>query len=188
MYYHLLVGDVIYIGKKNHPEAEGVKGLDNRIHLVTCLEDIDALPTTLNNVLITNQTTLSILDIQDLISACIAKYPTALVEKEICNATSIRQQAVMNLKDIDTLIVVGDPHSNNTNQLQQIGIAQGIKHTYLVENVTQLKKEMFEHANRVAITSGSSTPTFLTQQVISFLQEYAKTNEFKLPELAKVVL
>ena len=177
---HVKNGDVIYIGKPHHPEAEGVVGLSNRVHLVSKLEDLNNLPD-LTNVLITTQTTLSLLDTKDLIEACIKAYPDATNAPEICNATTIRQMAVMDLENIDVLIVVGDPHSNNSNQLKEIGLNAGIKHCYLIDDVTYLKEDMIKGADRIAVTSGSSTPTILTNQVISFLKEYATSNKFELP-------
>ncbi|MBR2793434.1 MAG: 4-hydroxy-3-methylbut-2-enyl diphosphate reductase, partial [Solobacterium sp.] len=60
---HVAHGDVLYIGKKNHPEAEGAVGISPRVHLISCRGDLAKLGP-LENVLITNQTTLSILDNQ----------------------------------------------------------------------------------------------------------------------------
>lgn len=178
---HCEHGDVLYIGKKHHPEAEGVEGLSPRVHLISCKEDIDALPDGLSDILITNQTTLSILDAKALIEACLKVYPDAKVAPEICHATTIRQEAVRKLKDVDVLIVVGDPHSNNSNQLRQIGLAGGIPQAYLIEDSSQLREEMVVNKKRIAVTSGSSTPTALTSEVIHTLEHYAKTGEFTLP-------
>ena len=174
---HVGNGDVIYIGKKNHPEAEGTVQLSNRVHLISKKEDLETLPE-LENVLITTQTTLSILDTKDLIEACLEKYPDAICETEICNATRIRQEAVLKLENIDTLFVVGDPSSNNATQLCRIGKDHGIPNTYLIQGPMELNEDMLKNANRVAITSGSSTPTKLTQAVIDCITSYAKENDF----------
>lgn len=173
---HIKVGDVIYIGKHNHPESEGTCGISNRIHLVTNIEEVQKLPN-LTNVLITNQTTLSMLDIKPIIDACFKRFPQASLNSEICNATTIRQKAVLNLKEIDVLFVVGDPHSNNSNQLRNIGLDAGIKECYLIEQASDIQEEMIVGKNRIAVTSGSSTPTFLTNEVINYLEDYAKTHQ-----------
>ena len=161
-------GDVIYIGRRNHPEAEGT---------ISCKEDIDALPP-LHDVLITSQTTLSLLDTKELIEACQKRFPHAQVQAEICNATRIRQEAVQKLKDVDLLIVVGDPRSNNSRMLAHTGEKAGIPHAILISSIEDLKEEDIKEKNRIAVTSGSSTPNVLTSQVISFLQEYARTGIF----------
>ena len=44
-------GDVLYIGKKGHPESEGTVSLSKRVHLITSCEDIQRLDG-LKNVLI----------------------------------------------------------------------------------------------------------------------------------------
>ena len=181
---HCLHGDVLYIGKKNHPEAEGTAGLSERVHLISSAEDIEAIDG-LENVMITNQTTLSILDITEIIDACLRKYPDAEICKEICSATRIRQEAVMNLQDIDCLLVVGDTRSNNSRQLAEIGRRSGIPETWLIDSVAGIREEMIKNKNRIAVTSGSSTPNELTAQVISFLKEYAETGDFTLPETVR---
>ena len=178
---HVQNGDVLYIGKKNHPESEGTVSLSERVHLITNAEDVKNIRG-LKNVLITCQTTLSLNDTKDIIQACKELYPDAIVAEEICAATRMRQEAVMNLKDTDCLIVVGDPRSNNSNQLKQIAFDAGIKEAYLIGSVLDLKEEMVKNKNRVAVTSGSSTPNSLTNQVISFLKEYAESGSWKLPE------
>lgn len=180
-------GDVLYIGKKGHPESEGTVSLSDHVHLITSKEDINHLKG-LRHVLITNQTTLSILDTKDIIEACLKAYPDAQVSSEICNATRIRQEAVMHLKDVDVLIVVGDKRSNNSNQLKQIGLSSGIHDAYLIDSVSDLEEDMVKGRNRIAVTSGSSTPNELTKQVIDFLKQYALDGKWNLPEPASVHL
>ena len=175
---HVAHGDVLYIGKKNHPEAEGAVGISPRVHLISCREDLAKLGP-LENVLITNQTTLSILDNQALIEACLKQYPDAVAQEEICNATTMRQKAVMNLSSADCLIVVGDPHSNNTNQLREIGIKAGIPNAVLIENAMMLKESDILGYKTVAVTSGSSTPNAITDGVIETLEHYSKTGLFE---------
>ncbi|MEE8807306.1 MAG: 4-hydroxy-3-methylbut-2-enyl diphosphate reductase [Lactimicrobium sp.] len=171
---HVRNGDVIYIGKKHHPEAEGTVSLSPRIHLVTSCEDVASLPD-LHNVLITNQTTLSLLDAQKIIAACKKRFPDAVVAEEICNATRIRQEAVMALKDVDLLIVVGDPRSNNSRMLAETGKKAGIGDALLLSSAQELKESMIQNKKRIAVTSGSSTPNALTKQVIDCLKAYADT-------------
>ena len=184
---HVKTGDVIYIGKKNHPESEGTVSLSDRIHLITKAEDVNELDG-LENVLITCQTTLSLNDTAEIISACLKKYPDAKVAEEICSATRMRQEAVMKLTDTDCLIVVGDPRSNNSNQLRAIAFDAGIKEAYLIGSVLDLKEEMVKNKNRIAVTSGSSTPNSLTAQVIDYLRSYAVSGIWHLPDQAEIRL
>ena len=184
---HTAHGDVLYIGKKNHPEAEGALGISPRVHLIASAADLDQIGA-LENVMITNQTTLSMLDTEELIKACKERYPDAVVNPEICTATTMRQKAVMALKDTDLLIVVGDPHSNNSNQLREIGKKAGIPAALLIETADDLTEDMIRGAERIAVTSGSSTPTPLTDAVIATLEHYAETGEFTISRRSASIL
>lgn len=166
--------DVLYIGKPRHPEAEAVLSLSEKVHLISTQQDLDTLPP-LAQVFVTNQTTMSIFDIEALFEAIRERYPKAVFCEEICNATRIRQQAVADLKDkqIDVLYVVGDRYSNNSNRLAQIARDQGIHQVYLIDDVNDIQDEQLCNAGRVAVTSGASTPTYLTAQVIAYLEDYA---------------
>ncbi len=174
--------EIFYIGKKFHPEAEAICSLDNRVHLIETSKDI---PLYMNDspIFVTNQTTMSMFDVQHIFHSIQEKYPNAVICEEICNATRIRQEAVAALSEqqIDALFVVGDPHSNNSNRLAQIGKEQGIQNVYLIDDVTQIKDEQLSGMKKIAITSGASTPTYLTNQVIHYLENYE--TEKKLPTI-----
>lgn len=164
---------VLYIGKKAHPEAEAVCSLSDRVHLITGIEDIENLPE-LTNVFVTNQTTMSIFDIEELFALIKKRFPNAQFSEEICNATRIRQEAVAETAKAhpDVLYVVGDKYSNNSNRLAQIAREQGIAQVYLIDDVQDIEDDQLKDAQTVAVTSGASTPTYLTAQVISYLESY----------------
>ena len=182
---HLDEGYVIlYIGKKGHPEAEAILSISDDIHLITGKKDLDSLDIGNKRILVTNQTTMSIYDTRELIDAIKVKYPQALVSEDICDATRSRQEAVMKLTDTDTLIIVGDPRSNNTAQLANIGRNCGISRIIRVEQASDLKDVTFSPDERIAITAGASTPSYLTDSVIGYLKEkderYLKTDISKI--------
>ncbi|MDE5758930.1 MAG: 4-hydroxy-3-methylbut-2-enyl diphosphate reductase [Allobaculum sp.] len=162
---------IFYCGKKGHPEAEGATQGRSSIYLLESIEDI---PEGIEgDIFVTNQTTMSILDLQALFQAIAKRYPQARFCDEICGATRVRQNAVQKLagQNIDLLIVIGDPHSNNTRKLAQIGEKAGIPNVYRIENAESLKMHdpILHQAKRIAITSGASTPTYLKDQVIERL-------------------
>lgn len=165
--------EILYIGKKAHPEAEAVCSLSERVHLITSIQDIEESDIHAP-VFVTNQTTMSIFDMETIFDRIKAKYPNAQICEEICNATRIRQQAVYHLKDddVDVLYVVGDKHSNNSNRLASIGIDCGIPHVYRIDDVTEIEDVQLHDVKRIAVTAGASTPTYLTTQVIEYLEHY----------------
>ena len=154
--------DVLYIGKRNHPEAEAVLAISPRVHPVYDLDSLAALSLDNPKILVTNQTTMSVLEIGRLMDQIRARYPHARFEREICNATRIRQEAIQKLENVDLLIVVGDPQSNNSNKLKDIAIQSGIPEVLLIETARQLKPQDYLGRERIAVTSGASTPTYLT--------------------------
>ncbi len=160
--------EIFYIGKYKHPEAESIYTMSHHVHLIQ-KNEIPQLHA--KKIFVTNQTTMSILELQDLFKKIEEIYPQAEFHDEICNATRIRQQAVLNLKDqnYDALIVVGDPTSNNTQKLLEAGKNANIPIRLKIQDVNELKEEDLAHANKIAVTSGASTPTFLTEQVIAQL-------------------
>ena len=87
--------DIIYIGKKHHPEPEGAIGVaPDAVHLIETMEDIENLNITNEKLLVTNQTTMSQWDVAHLMEALKEKYPHIEVHQEICLATQVRQEAV----------------------------------------------------------------------------------------------
>lgn len=165
---------IIYIGKKNHPEPEGAIGVaPHAVQLVSNEQDVDDLNIESDKILVTNQTTMSQWDVADIMAKIKEKYPHAQFENEICLATQIRQEAVAEqAHEADVLIVVGDPRSNNSNRLAQV--SEEIAHTkaYRIADITELDLDWIKDAKTVAVTAGASTPTPITKEVISFLEQY----------------
>lgn len=162
--------DVVYFGKKNHPEAVAILSLSNNIHLVSNISDIDNLNISNDNLFITNQTTMSYLEVEDMLKLIKDKYPTCIIQKEICNATSSRQLAITNIKDGDVLYVVGDVKSNNTNKLKEIG-SKYFKKVFLISNYKEINKKDLVNENKIYVTAGASTPPILIDEVIDYLSK-----------------
>lgn len=166
--------EVVYIGKRGHPEPEGAIGVaPDRVHLVENEDDVDALDLHNDRLIVTNQTTMSQWDTKHLMKRIQEKYPHAEVYNEICMATQTRQEAVAEqARQADVTIVVGDPRSNNSNRLAQVSeeIA-GVK-AYRISNVTEINPEWLKGKKKVAVTAGASTPTPLTKEVINYLEQF----------------
>lgn len=165
---------VIYIGKRNHPEPEGAVGIAPHIvHLVENEQDVENLTLNAENIIVTNQTTMSQWDVKHVMDKIKEKFPHAEFHNEICLATQIRQEAVADQAgEADVLIVVGDPRSNNSNRLAQV--SEEIAHTtaYRIADITELELDWIMDAKTVAVTAGASTPTPITKEVITFLENF----------------
>ena len=163
--------EVIYIGTKNHPEVEGVLGISNKIKFISNTSDIDNLNITSDKIYATNQTTLSIFDIEDIFKALKCKYPNIIIDDKICNATTIRQEAMKNQPDADLCIVVGDPNSSNTKKLYKVSKEIRKINTVLCEDLESLDKNILKNVNVVNITSGASTPSYIVDEIIEYLNK-----------------
>jgi len=172
---HLTQGfDIIYIGQQHHPEAQGIIEMNpQRIHLITKLNDIYNLRLTNPKLLVTTQTTMNYHQVNHLFEAIKQIYPTVIIVDEICNATRLRQHAIESAPpEIELLYVVGDQYSNNAKKLVEIAKHHGIKAVHLIRSVQDITPDQLENIQVVGVTSAASTPTFLTQQVISYLNAY----------------
>jgi len=178
---------VLYIGKKGHPEPEGVIGeAPERVYLVERAGDLAAIPdrfTQAARLAVTTQTTLSQWDTAALIEAIQARFPQVEVYNEICRATQVRQEAVVRMAvGADLTLVVGDPRSNNTNRLVQVAEERAHSPAIRVESLDDLTPEMLEGKKRVAITSGASTPSQLTRQVIQYVEAFGARTRLTILE------
>ena len=164
--------DVVYVGRKGHPEPEGVMGeAPGRVHLVQDLDDVRQLDVQNERVAVTCQTTLSVWDTEELIEAVRRRYPAAEVHNEICRATQERQEAaVAAAKEVDAVVVVGSPRSSNSNRLVEVVRKLAGKPAYLVDRLEDVDVRWFQGVGRVGVTSGASTPTQLTRRVIEYLE------------------
>lgn len=162
--------EIIYFGKKKHPEAEAVLSISDKIHLVTNEDDLINLNLKNKKLFLTNQTTMSYLELADLIEKTKQIYPDIVIQKEICNATSSRQEAITKLNDCNLLYVVGDSKSNNTNKLVDIGRKQGIKKVMLIHNFKEINLEDLKDVDKIYVTAGASTPPVLIDEVINYLR------------------
>ncbi|RAK22418.1 4-hydroxy-3-methylbut-2-enyl diphosphate reductase [Anoxybacillus vitaminiphilus] len=170
--------EVIYIGKKGHPEPEGAVGVaPEKVHLVETIEEVEQLRIQSDKIIVTNQTTMSQWDVAHIMEKVKEKYPHVEMHKEICLATQVRQEAVAEqAKEADVTIVVGDPKSNNSNRLAQVSEEIAGTKAYRVADVTEIKIDWIKDAKKVAVTAGASTPTPITKEVIDFLEQFDPNN------------
>jgi 4-hydroxy-3-methylbut-2-enyl diphosphate reductase len=181
---------VIYIGKKGHPEPEGAIGVAPEIvHLVEKEADVDSLAIHADKILVTNQTTMSQWDVGHIMEKIEKKYPHAEFHKEICMATQVRQEAVAEQAgDADVVIVVGDPKSNNSNRLAQVSEEIAGTKAYRISDISELDIDWIKNARTVGVTSGASTPTPITKEVIAFIEQFNPIDESTWTREKKVPL
>lgn len=118
------------------------------------------------------QTTISVDDAAEVISALKAKFPSITEPKknDVCYATQNRQDAVKRLADAcDLVLVVGSVTSSNSNRLREVAERHGCT-AKLIDTAADMQEDWFEGVSTVGITAGASAPEFLVQQVIERLR------------------
>jgi 4-hydroxy-3-methylbut-2-enyl diphosphate reductase len=181
--------DVVYVGKRGHPEPEGVEGeAPGKVHLVQDMEDVARLDIPNPRVAITCQTTLSMWDTEALIEAVRNRFPNVEVHNEICRATQERQEAaVAAAEEVDLVIVVGSPRSSNSARLVEVVRQLGGKPAHLVDSLEEVDLGWFDGVDRVGVTSGASTPTKLTRAVMQYLESLERQADGSYQPPAHVV-
>lgn len=157
--------DVLYLGKKNHPEANAALSISNKVHLIEP-KNVH-LEQKYTNPLVISQTTFSESEIAQTISFIKDALKEVSVSESICQASTLRQNALKNLsKDVELIYVVGGKNSNNTKTLFEIASSTHPKAKVLmIENANDINKKNLIGLNYVAISSGASTPREITLAV-----------------------
>ena len=180
----------ILIGHKGHPEVEGTMGQygnqEGGIYLIESIEDIANLPVAQNDDLtFMTQTTLSLDDTAETISALKEKYPAIQGphKNDICYATTNRQQAVRELaKQSDLVVVVGSKNSSNSNRLAELASRMGVA-SKLIDDPNDIQPDWFNGVQTIGVTAGASAPEELVQSVIARMKEFGVTDVEELQGL-----
>ncbi len=166
--------EVVMIGHRGHPEAEGTMGQSaGKMHLVETVEDVVRLTVKdADKLAYVTQTTLSVDDAAMIVEALKRRFPAIISPKkdDICYATQNRQDAVKFMApQCDVVIVVGSPNSSNSNRLREV--AENMKvPAYMVDSATELQAHWIAGKKRIGVTAGASAPEVLVGEVIDRLK------------------
>lgn len=165
---------ILYIAsKKEHDEAVGIAGEALKAVTLTTLKELDEVKIAEpEKTVVLTQTTLSILETEKKLKELKEKHPELTIKPHICLATTQRQQAVIKLaKEVGFVVIVGSPTSSNSNRLKEVAEAAGAK-AYIVDTADELDPNWFKGIEKVAVSSGASTPEWLLEEVIERIKEF----------------
>lgn len=165
---------IIFVGHRDHDEAVGTVGeAPDSIVVVESAADVQQLPFADDaRLAYVTQTTLSIGDATQIISALKARYPhiKAPPKEDICYATTNRQNAVSDLSpEVDLVLVVGSRNSSNSQRLVETAKLAG-REAHLVDDQSELDPEWLNGKSAVLVTAGASAPEHLVRQLVERLQ------------------
>lgn len=164
--------EIVLIGHAGHPEVIGTMGqLDaGAVTLIENLADVAAFePKDPSKLAFVTQTTLSVDDTADIVTALQARFPQISPphKEDICYATTNRQDAVKALgSQAELLLVIGSKTSSNSLRLVDVGLRAGAKAAYLIDDAGGIDWTWFTGIESVGLTAGASAPEDLVQGVI----------------------
>jgi len=168
---------IILIGHKNHPEVIGTMGQipKDEIDLIENVEDVKKYENKDNKDLaFVTQTTLSLDDTKEIISALRKKFPNIKEPKkeDICYATTNRQAAVKKIaKECEMFFVIGSRNSSNSVRLVEVASNSGCPNAMLIHSDSNIPLEKIATCNTVGVSSGASAPEILVKNFINNLKK-----------------
>jgi len=168
---------VIVVGNPDHPEMIGVKGYaPEHAFIIRDETEVEELPR-LRRPLVVSQTTIKVKTFFDTAEAIRSKTDDEVeVVNTICSATKDRQEAARALAGmVDAFYVIGGRHSSNSVKLLGVCKEQCEK-SFLIETEEEINPDDLRGAERVGVTAGASTPEWLIQKVVKYLEVIGQQN------------
>ena len=167
---------VLLIGHKNHPEVIGTMGQlpKGEIDLIENVEDVKNYNNKKEKLAFVTQTTLSVDDTKEIISALKNKFPKIREPKkeDICYATTNRQSAVKKIAEkCDMFFVIGSRNSSNSLRLVEVAKNSGCVNSRLMHSESSIPFEEIEKFNTIGVSSGASAPEILVDNFINNLKK-----------------
>lgn len=163
---------VVLIGHAGHPEVVGTMGQlpDGAMTLVETVDDVATLDFAPETALAhATQTTLSVDETADILSALRARYPDIQGPKkeDICYATTNRQAAAKKVaQQADAVFVIGAPNSSNSKRLVDVAHQAGCEKAWLIQRAHDIQWDYLDGVGTLGITAGASAPEVLVREVI----------------------
>ena len=168
---------ILLNGHKNHPEVIGTMGQipEGEIDLIENVDDANNYENKSKKKLaFVTQTTLSVDDTKEIISALKKKFPEIREPKkeDICYATTNRQAAVKKIAEkCDMFFVIGSRNSSNSLRLVEVAKNSGCTNSRLIHSESDVPFEEIEKFKTIGISSGASAPEILVDNFINNLKK-----------------
>ncbi len=165
---------IIHFGDSHHDETAGIVGhAPDHITVAGTIEELLALPDWPRRKLgLTVQTTAHENDFREIERLARQKWPGIEVFNTICNATTRRQEAILEMAPlVDMILVVGSQSSANSNRLATIS-QKACGSGRLIGSEADIKPDWFRGeagVENIGVSAGASTPQFLVDAVLSRL-------------------
>jgi small subunit ribosomal protein S1 len=174
---------VVVVGERDHPEVKSIVAWAGEpVYVVETEAEAAALPK-LERLGVVAQTTFAAASFEAIVAILKEKTADLKVNRTICTATELRQQAAVELAaKVEVMVVVGGRNSANTARLAELCRQAGSR-VYHIETAAELSGEWFAGVQAAGITAGASTPDWLIEEVIQKMQEFSQEQDQDIKEL-----
>lgn len=169
--------NIVVIGKTEHPEIIGTVGQlsdTSKVRIIKSVLEAADLPFNSDEPLgFVTQTTLSVDETQEIVSALHKKYPllSGLKKDDICYATTNRQIAVREVAARSRIVVIiGSKNSSNSRQLKEVALKNGAGQAFLIDDVSEFPWAELREDDTLGISAGASAPEYLVADILSALR------------------
>ena len=162
---------VFILGERDHPEARAIR--DHTGGKATIIEGFHELADHIlrPHVGVICQTTQRLDKLEALVKYLLPRIQRLSIANTICDATSKRQEASLEVaRIVDLMIVIWGHQSANTRRLAEICAETGTP-THHVETAEEIEPQWLEGVRRLGITAGASTPDWTIEAVVARLKE-----------------
>jgi 4-hydroxy-3-methylbut-2-en-1-yl diphosphate reductase len=165
---------VIVIGDPSHPEVQGISAqAGGGAFIVQSPSQTEDLPP-IEAAGVVIQTTFSRERAMEIVARLQERIDDLRVYDTICQATELRREATGELAaDVDMILVVGGKGSSNTKRLYQMCLEERIPARF-IETADEIDPSWFDRRERVGVTTGTSTPDWIIEEVLERLRQISR--------------
>lgn len=161
---------ILIFGKKDHPEVKGLMGhLEGKGVVFERFEELDVskLPKT---VTLYSQTTMNVDQLYSCRDQLEEQGIRVKLKDTVCRQVSGRQDDMSRFcRDHDVIIFVAGRNSSNGKMLFS-GCSRVNSNSHKLSSIEEIKTNWFKPGDSVGICGATSTPTWLMEEVKSYLQ------------------
>lgn len=161
---------IIFIGINHHPETIAAVSIAKDVYLYDIHSEFNYSFIKDKNPLVVNQTTLNILELEDIHKDILKHIPGARILDEICSSTRQRQEAIQKIdeSEVDFIIVVGDKKSSNSTRLFEMAkLCHPHIDSIMISNASELDLDVIKDKKSIAISSGASVPDEIIDEIFN---------------------
>lgn len=169
---------VVIVGDEGHAEVVSLKGYSNNTAFVVgSVKDTEKLPE-MDKVIVVSQTTFNYDEFFKIVEKVKEKAKEVKEFCTICDSTHRRQDEVKKIaSQVDCMIIIGGKHSANTTRLAEIS-KQHCPVVYHIETEEELKGIDFSKFEKVGVSAGASTPSWIINSVVDYLRFIDEKSKF----------